>query len=206
MYVPPMFAARSQTQIFEMVDVHPFATVCSQAEGAVQASHLPLLLHEKEGAHGCLYGHFAGANAHSRVLEGEKLAVFHGPHAYVSPLWYRKPNTVPTWNYVAVHARGRCVALNREETVAHLAELARRFEGESDGAWRMPWPDEFMEKLVGMVVAFRIEVASWEGKWKLSQNHGAEKCRNVAAALRATGGHESARVAALMEAEIARMQ
>jgi hypothetical protein len=70
------------------------------------ATHLPLVVKD-EGEHGLLEGHFAHANPHWKLLAGqETLVVFSGPHTYVSPTLYAEPLSVPTWNYIAVHAYG----------------------------------------------------------------------------------------------------
>ena len=71
-------------------------------------SHLPLLLVPGCEPHGTLIGHFARANPHwQQAREVPSIAIFHGPHAYISPSWYTAPSRmVPTWNYASVHAHG----------------------------------------------------------------------------------------------------
>src|SRR5689334_21322792 len=90
----------------EFIRRHSFATLVTISSSGPVASHLPLLLDAEAGPHGSLLGHMARANPQWRTAEGEALAIFLGPHAYVSPAWYGEPGTVPTWNYVAVHAYG----------------------------------------------------------------------------------------------------
>jgi transcriptional regulator len=103
-YVPTAFAETDTTRLHEFIRRHSFSILTSFGEGGAIASHLPLLLDADAGSPGQLLGHMARANPQWRRVDGEVLAIFAGPHAYVSPSWYEEPNTVPTWNYVAVHA------------------------------------------------------------------------------------------------------
>ncbi len=110
MYIPSSFAERNVSKLHDFVTANSFATLVSANSprsnngGEPQASHLPLLCDRTFGPLGQLVGHMATANPHWRQLDGEKvLAIFAGPHAYISPTWYETDNAVPTWNYVAVH-------------------------------------------------------------------------------------------------------
>ena len=101
-------------------------------------SHVPLLLVPGCEPHGTLLGHVARANPHWEALRGvESIAVFHGPHAYVSPSWYTEPAAaVPTWNYAAIHAHGVAELIEDEaETRAVLDALVHRFEGSRAQPW-----------------------------------------------------------------------
>src|SRR5688500_1428466 len=99
MYVPPPFAQHDPVAIRSFVRRHRFATLTSASATGDEAA----------GPHGTLVGHLARINSQWHSLEGRPvLAVFTGPHAYISPTWYAEPNTVPTWNYTAVHAYGIC--------------------------------------------------------------------------------------------------
>ncbi|MGL6251979.1 MAG: FMN-binding negative transcriptional regulator, partial [Billgrantia desiderata] len=104
MYVPPSMRL-TREQAWALVERYGFAVLVG---ADLQATHLPLTLERSEGELGSLYGHFARANPHWRALDGNRaLAIFSGPHAYVSPSWYASRPAVPTWNYLAVHATGR---------------------------------------------------------------------------------------------------
>jgi transcriptional regulator len=105
-YIPASFQMSDAAEIHAFMRKHSFAMLVTQDEGGMTATHLPLLLDADVGPHGTLLGHMARANPQWRGIAGEALAVFPGPHAYVSPTWYEAPGTVPTWNYVAVHAYG----------------------------------------------------------------------------------------------------
>ena len=149
-----------------------------------------------------LAGHLARANAHWQAMEREAptTAIFHGPHAYVSPTWYATSPAVPTWNYVVVHAAGKArVHQDGEELADLLRELTALYEGRGAAAWRPDGlPDEFAQQMRGAIVAFEIAVDRLEGKVKLSQNRSAEDRRGVVAALEAQTSEGSRAVAALM--------
>jgi len=121
-----------------------------------------------------LVGHVARANSHWRQFDGsaETLAIFHGPHAYVSPSWYATGPAVPTWNYSAVHVYGKPLA--REDgdfTASVLRDLVARHEGTRAEPWRMEdLAADFYEKLAGAIVAFEMPIDRIEGKFKLGQN------------------------------------
>ena len=125
MYIPASFAEPDVTRLHDFMRRYSFAVLTSlQADGLV-ASHLPLLLDPGAGPQGHLFGHMARANSHWRDVRGEVLAVFSGPHAYVSPSWYEEPGTVPTWNYVAVHARGTFHLVEERDDLLHILQPER---------------------------------------------------------------------------------
>ena len=184
MYVPRSFTL-AQAQVAAAIDAAPFATlVTADAEGRPVASHIPLL---RDGD--ALVGHVARANPHAALLaEGWiTTAIFHGPHAYVSPTWYATGPAVPTWNYIAVHATGRPAVLTDDADVrATLDALSRRFE---TGAtpWRLAeQPDAFIAGMVRGIVAFRLVPDHVDAKAKLSQNRPAADRTGVMAGLLAS--------------------
>src|SRR5262245_52454200 len=102
MYIPSAFAQADPAELFAFMESYSFALLVSTHEGEPFGTHIPLLLERDTGPHGTLVGHMARANPHWRGLDGQPvLAVFSGPHAYVSPTWYESENVVPTWHYVA---------------------------------------------------------------------------------------------------------
>ena len=106
MYTPPSFAETDRDKLLAAVREYSFATIVSGGDGDLVATHMPLLL-ETNNDNARLVGHWAKANRQWNAADGQRvLAIFSGPHAYISPTWYAAPNTVPTWNYVAVHVYG----------------------------------------------------------------------------------------------------
>src|SRR5581483_10928049 len=108
LYVPEHFVPRERSAIVRLMHDHPFATLITPHASEPVITHLPLVHIADCEPHGTLLGHFARANLHAQRAEGvESIAVFHGPHAYVSPSLYADPAaSVPTWNYAVAHAHG----------------------------------------------------------------------------------------------------
>ena len=202
MYVPPHFAVTEQAAAHDLVERHSFGLLVSRLGGEPFATHLPFLLDRTAGPHGALLGHMARANPQWRDLAGQTvLAVFSGPHAYVSPTWYEAANVVPTWNYVAVHATGRAELVeDRGELLAVLRRSAAVYEAGMPAPWSPDAAGPYVEKLLGHIVGFRIAIDRLEGKMKLNQNHPAERRAKVARALTDRGGEDALAVAALMRA------
>lgn len=199
MYVPASFRMDEPAALREFMRRHGFATLVTRGGGGMAATHLPLVLDAEAGPHGRLLGHMARANRQWRDVEGEALAVFSGPHAYISPTWYEAPGTVPTWNYVAVHAHG---ALRLVEDRAGLRDILRRvveaYESPRPRPWAYDEDDPEVEKMLGAIVGFEIEIARLEGAAKLSQNHPEERRRKVIRALEAGPEEDSRAIARLM--------
>jgi transcriptional regulator len=178
MYVPAPFRQDDRRALVEHVRAYPFATFITFATG-VSVSHVPLLLKEV-GERTLLQGHLARENPQVADLErgGHALAIFVGPHGYVSPSVYldAKP-AVPTWNYAVVHARGSVRLVGKTALRAILDETVARFDSSS---WRLDENPEFLDRMLGAVAGFEVTIEALEGKWKLSQNRPIEDRRAVA--------------------------
>jgi len=200
MYVPASFAPPDHASLFDAIERYSFALLVTGSGCELTASHLPLLLDRASGEHGTLLGHMARANGQWREAASQPvLAIFSGPHAYISPAWYKAEQVVPTWNYVAVHAYGR---LELIEDAAESEQLLRRtIETDESGQprpWQLNESPEWIGNLVAQIVAFRIPIDRLEGKWKLNQNHPAERRAKVAAALETQGDENAREIARLM--------
>lgn len=205
MYVPTAFSEPDPATLHDFIRRHGFATLLTHGEGGMVASHLPLLLDADAGAQGVLLGNMARANPQWRSVVGEALAVFHGPHAYISPSWYESRGTVPTWNYAVVHAYGD---IHLVEDRDGLLEILRRSVAAYEGPRPEPWPfdksEPHVEGLLKAIVGFRIEITRIEGKWKLSQNHPEERRRKIIRALEARPDDDSRAIAGLMSEAMSR--
>jgi transcriptional regulator len=198
MYVPKHFAETDEARLSDFMARNSFALLTTVDEAGLPfASHLPLLWEPETRR---LHGHMAKANPQWRHFRNgrEALAVFWGPHAYVSPSWYDKHPSVPTWNYATVHAYGRPQLVEgRAEAAALLRRLVETYEAGFDEPWRMELPEKYESSMIAAIQPFSIEVTRLEGKFKMSQNRDAGDRANVIAALAAQGG-EAAAVAAIM--------
>jgi transcriptional regulator len=196
LYVPPAFAADDPAALAALIDAHPFATLVTAAAPEPHVTHLPLIrAHEQT-----LIGHFAAANPHAQSApHGPSIAIFHGPHAYVSPRWYGEPDrAVPTWNFATVHARGRIETLAGSYAESVIDALVARFEGTAPDAWRFAMRGRAREAMLSGIVAFRFHVDALAGKFKLSQNRPAADRRRVIESLDADPLPDSRATAAWM--------
>lgn len=201
MYIPAHYANADLAAMQQFIEQHPFAILFSQSDGSPVATHLPFLLDRDASPSGTLLGHVARQNLQWEQLEGQELlCVFHGPHAYISPSWYRAEKTVPTWNYVAVHAYGRARLIGEpRQLISLLEQLTEVSERGMPQPWRFDPDDPLIQKLATQIVGFRIDIERLEGKWKLNQNHPRERRRRVISALQEIGGDSAIEIAKLME-------
>jgi transcriptional regulator len=200
-YLPSWFATGDADAMARLVGDYPFATLITAAGGEPQISHLPLLHHGDPRPHGCLIGHVARANPHWRLLaEHPSVAVFQGPHAYVSPSWYTEPAAmVPTWNYAVVHVRGSVeIVDDRDEKLSTVKELTARFESGRAAPWHLQLEGARLDAMLGAIVAFRMTITGIDAKFKLSQNRSAADRDRVIAGLQAENHAEASATAAWM--------
>jgi transcriptional regulator len=203
MYTPGFNQVTERAILIDAMRAYSFAILFgpqSNQEGvaSLTATHLPLVVKD-EGPHGLLEGHFARANRHWQSLAGsEALAVFSGPHGYVSPALYVDPLSVPTWNYIAIHASGTLELIEDEPGKdAVLTSLIHANEPAFADKWRS-MPETFRRSMLAQIVAFRIPIRRIEGKFKISQNRAEAERRNVQAA-HAAGTADEQALAAWME-------
>ena len=200
MYVPPAFAEAGLPKLHDFIERHSFGLLVSQGIEPF-ASHLPFLLDRQAEPHGRLIGHMARANPQwQQVRDDTVLAVFSGPHAYISPRWYEAENVVPTWNYVAVHVYGRLRLVEEPTALMNiLRATVDRYERAMPEPWAMDEHSDHLHRLVQMVVGFEIDIERIEGKWKLSQNHSVQRRERVIMKLSESADPEALVVARLMQ-------
>ncbi len=186
MYLPKHFVESDIDVLHELVDEIGAATLITAVDGEITANQVPLLLDRENN---CLLGHLARPNPQLEALAagGEVLANFLGPQAYISPNWYSDPRLVPTWNFVSVQVRGVAELLDKSTAVLEIVErLTQREESTMADPWTIDKiPANKLQKLLKVIVGFRIEITDIKGKLKLSQNRSAEDQASAVAALRA---------------------
>jgi transcriptional regulator len=201
MYIPKSFSQTDLNILHTFMQEHSFATLVSQTDEGLVATHLPLLVDKSRGEYGTLLGHMAKANQQWKgITERESLVIFQGPHSYISPNWYETHPSVPTWNYTTVHAYGTPRLVDDPEIIkGTLATLVDYHESGFLPAWEMNLPEDYMHKMMQSIVAIEIPITRLEGKFKLSQNRSEEDQARVTETL-VKGAYPAGReVGALMQ-------
>jgi transcriptional regulator len=200
-YLPPAFTEKRPNVLMDHIERYDFGLLVSHGAAGLVASHIPFLT-ERDGEQLHLEGHLARPNPQVADLArgGEVLAIFHGPHSYISPNWYATGPSVPTWNYADVHVYGTVRLIEDAEWLRRfLVRLSERHEARNPVAWRMKdLPDAYVETMLKGIIGLDIAVTRLEGKYKLSQNRPATDRPGVIAALEARSDPDSQAVARLM--------
>ena len=205
MYIPTAFAETDTVALHEFMRRYSFAVLISHGNEGLLANHVPLLLDVEGAPQGVLLGHMARANPQWDQVEGEVMAVFSGPHAYVSPAWYGEAETVPTWNYVAVHAHGTFHVIEDKDILLSILRRSVQFyESRRESPWDFVDSAPHIDRLLEAIVGFRVVIKRLEGKRKLSQNHTEVRRRRVIQALAGQPDDDSQAIARLMAEDLDR--
>lgn len=199
MYIPEFNRIEDRETAIAFMRANPFAILVSTTDSGPFATHLPLLIDDSAGQM-TLRGHVARANPHWKMLDGQNdsLAIFHGPHAYISPSLYEIRDSVPTWNYAAVHIYGKAKVLEEEfQARSVLEDLISQF----DISYREQWDslsEEHRSRMQRHIVAFEISASRIETKFKLSQNRTKSEQENIIRTLAESADSAVAGTATLM--------
>ncbi|MBM7661400.1 transcriptional regulator [Bacillus mesophilus] len=201
MYIPKHYKIEDEVSSFDFIKSNSFATLISQHQGEPTATHLPLVLDSEKRI---LTGHFARSNGQWQDIENQEvLAIFNGPHAYISPSWYETDQAVPTWNYIAVHVYGTIQLVNDDlELLENLGEMTKEFEEPSSPYSINPDNMGFIEGLKRGIVGFKLTIKRVEGKMKMSQNHSEERQKRIIENLEKLSSSQSKQVAVIMKANL----
>jgi transcriptional regulator len=201
-YIPEYFRVRDHEDAVKFMRANPFAILISSTDAGPFATHLPLFVRtEKDEEKIVLRGHVAMANPHWRYLEERPqcLTIFHGPHSYISPSNYTARESVPTWNYGAVHLYGNAQVFSSPEALQGiLHELIHTFEPAYASQWAS-LDEAYRERMLRQIVGFQIEVTKMEAKFKLGQNRSREDQQNMIASLEKVDDTAVSGVARLMK-------
>lgn len=176
MYIAPKFKVENSEAVCDVIRNYSFATLIStDLNGEVFVSHIPVLAEFGADKLISLKGHLSLNNPHVQLLKKNPQAtiIFHGPHSYISPTWYRSGRDVPTWNYVVVHVKGKIkFGSSFKELVQLLAQTSQKYEASNANAWKFELPADLKDEasLMNAIIAFEMLPASIEAKFKLSQN------------------------------------
>jgi transcriptional regulator len=203
MYSPPYNQIEARAELLAFMRENNFALLVTGAGGALQGSHLPVMVQER-GERLVLDMHMAKNNAQWQdFFDDEVMVVFFGPHAYVSPRWYEQTERVPTWNYAAVHAYGVPNVVH-DPKAKHASQ--RRLVAAMDPQWLPKFdalPEDYVSRMLDGIVNFEIPVTRIEARWKLSQNRGRREQELIAIALENSGDSGAQALAALTRRHLA---
>jgi transcriptional regulator len=187
LYIPEYHRIEDPALTQDFLKANPFAILVSSSDGVPFATHLPIIT-TFEGGQLTLVGHVAKANPHWKVMQDsrETLAIFHGPHAYISPSLYEIRESVPTWNYTAVHIYGTPEIFM---DAARLRDVLQQMIHTFEPAYLAQWDglsETYKERTLQHIVGFQMLATRIETKFKLSQNRTKTEQANVIANLQAS--------------------
>src|SRR5262249_42984835 len=206
MYLPTHFEETRVPVLHDLIRAHPLAALVAVTPHGLDANHVPLEVVPEPAPFGTLRGHIARGNPlwREHARDGEVLAIFQGPSAYVSPSWYptkrETGKVVPTWNSAVGHAHGPLRIIDdRAWLRAFVEHLTDRHEAGRAEPWKVTdAPADFIEAMLGAIVGLEIPIARLTGKWKVSQNRAAPDRDGVVEGLRDAGGDEATAMAELV--------
>lgn len=184
MYTPRSYRNDNPDELIALMRRYNFATLFTHRAGESFVTHLPFMVDPGRGERGTLVSHMARANPHWKAFEGAppSVVVFMGPHAYISPAWYRDQETVPTWNYAVVHATGTPrLVMDGPGMRRIVTDLVENHEAPLGHPWdtSQATVDDELPGIVG----FEIPIDRLEGKFKMNQNRSREDQESVVRAL-----------------------
>ena len=170
MYIPHIYKNENIDEIKGFIQQNSFAILVNQTDGVPLASHIPLELEKNDAGEDKLVGHLAKANPQWKSFNtnNKVLAIFHGPHSYVSSSWY-KEEEVPTWNYIAVHIYGTIRIQEEEQLFASLNRLVDKYEKDSEDPVKIENLSKSTMRQIKGVVGFEITIEDIQAAYKLSQ-------------------------------------
>ncbi|MFT3705991.1 MAG: FMN-binding negative transcriptional regulator [Agriterribacter sp.] len=176
MYNVNYFREKDMEVVKDFMKQNTFAVLCGcSADGKPVATHVPLLIEERNDKL-FLLGHFMRKTDHHKAFEQNPaaLAIFNGPHTYVSASWYQNPQSASTWNYITVHAHGQLRLLEQDRLYDILTRTTRHFENNPDSpALVEKMPADYINSMSKAIIAFEVEVTALDNVFKLSQNRDA---------------------------------
>jgi transcriptional regulator len=178
MYIPKLYREEDREKILEFLKQNNFPALVTYDGEKPIATHLPVEVREMEGGTLTIFGHMSRANPQWKSFgEQEVLLIFQGAHTYISPRWYDHVN-VPTWNYMMVHLYGKVRLVEGDELYSLLRRLVKNHEIQTSYSLE-GLPQDFVQKEMGGVVGFAVEVTRVDAGYKLSQNRNDSDHENI---------------------------
>lgn len=201
MYVPKYYKVESLGEVKDFIDANGFAMLISQVDHRFWATHIPLILDSDKQGKDILTGHLSKANKQWKnfSVNEEVLAVFLGPHAYISSSWYDHEN-VPTWNYLAVHVYGQIRIVEGELLKEQLSKMVDKYEAGLPNPVSMShMSKDYLDQEIKGLIGFEIEITEIQAASKLSQNRDEKNYDRILAGLALKGDQDSLIMADVMK-------
>lgn len=196
MYTPDNFKNTNRKELIEFVQQNGFGILITIANANSYATHIPMQINYEDD-NLFLVGHISKENNQAETFfnNSNAMAIFNGPHAYVSSSWYSIEN-VSTWNYIAVHASGTLTILSEIELYESLIKLTNHYEQGSENPKYFENIDtKVIRDNISGIVGFKIKVESLVANYKLSQNRSDKDYKNIVDHLKIKNDAQSAAVA-----------
>lgn len=183
LYIPKPQLVEDRRFLQDFMDEFAFIDLVTVSP-SLRITHIPVWLERSAGSYGTIYGHISRQNPQSKAIGGRQtgVAVFHGPHGYISPAWYSaNRNAVPTWNFAVVHATGKLRPVEGQKELNELlSKLIAKFEGYAGTSYDFAEIDEdYKNGLLAGIIGFGLEVELLEGKFKLGQERSPADRQNL---------------------------
>lgn len=180
MHIPNYFKNENLEEVKDFLVKNSFGILINQTNGKLTGTHIPMELDQDEHGNDVLVGHISKLNPQWNEFHKneEVLAIFNGPHTYVSSSWYEKENA-PTWNYIAVHIYGKISIMKGEELLDALKKLVDKYEVHSEhpvSVYKMS--KETLQQIDG-IVGFSIKINEIQAAYKLSQNRNSSDYHHI---------------------------
>lgn len=200
MYIPELYRNENRAAITDFLQKNSFGILVNQTDGKLWATHIPMLLVVNDSGNEVLQGHISKENPQWKSFKTDNkiLAIFSGPHAYISSSWYDHEN-VPTWNYSAVHIYGTVKILQESDALRLLKTLVDKYEATSENPTRIEELSKKTMRQVRGIVAFEIAIDEIQAVHKMSQNRDEKNYANIITALEKTGKPAETEVAKIMK-------
>jgi transcriptional regulator len=196
MYTPEIYKNENPESIRTFLKENSFGILINQTNGKLCATHIPIELEINADGKEILQGHISKLNpqAEGFTENDQVLAVFSGPHSYISSSWYDHEN-VPTWNYIAVHVYGRIRITNETATIESLKKLVDKYEANSENPVRVENMSAKTMREARGIIGFEIEIDEIQATKKLSQNRDDHNYTNIISELEKTENTQSIAIA-----------
>ena len=203
MHIPNIYKNENLAEVKSFLVENSFGILINQTDGKLTGTHIPMELDKDEHGAAVLVGHIAKANPQWKNFQenGEVLAIFNGPHSYVSSSWYEKEN-VPTWNYIAVHVYGKIKIIEGEELLESLKKLVDKYEVNSENPVSVEKMSAKTMRQINGIIGFSIKITEIQAAYKLSQNRNESDYHNIVGKLENTGNLYSSELAKEMKKRI----